>query len=152
MRGRYDPPSRPSTREPPLEPEERPAEGLPEGTLRIRPAERRPTTAEVNATMARLGIEVEWSDEAVQQLLEAAAAADEYLRAFPEQAETLARDPETFLREMADKGILSTPVDSLKGALAATRKKVGKRGLSRAPFDVKSVVFDDAPERQGNAP
>jgi hypothetical protein len=53
---------------------------------------------------------------------------------------------------MADKGILSTPVDSLKGALAATRKKVGKRGLSRAPFDVTSVVFDDAPEPQQERP
>lgn len=77
------------------------------------------------------------------QLNEAAAAADEYLREFPEQAEALARDPERTLKEMADKGILSVPVGSLVSALAKTRKKAGKAGLARSPFNITEFVFDD---------
>lgn len=130
--------------------DKRPAQGgLPDGRLSVRPTERPPARADVNATMKRLGLDVDWSEEAVQQLIDAAAAADEYLRQFPEQAETLARDPKTVLREMADKGFLATPMDALETALAATTKQVGKRKPPKNPFRVTEVRFEDSTADKG---
>lgn len=88
----------------------------------IRANNRRLTPAAVNATMRRLGLDVEWSPEAVEQLKAAAVAAREYLRRHPEQAEELVRDPESVLQALVTDGLLLTRVDALKAALAATRR------------------------------
>ncbi len=82
---------------------------------------RQPTTAEVNATMARLGIGVEWTDDAVQQLTEAARAIEAHLRDHPEHRAAFEHDPAAMLRSLAARGVLRTPVDELHAALSATR-------------------------------
>lgn len=96
----------------------------PERELLIRAGRRRPTAAAVNATMARLGLDVEWSEEAVEQLVAAAAAAREYVRRHPEQAQALAHEPEAVLRALRDEGLLPAPVEALEAALAQTCRQV----------------------------
>ena len=90
--------------------------------LLIRANKRPVTPSAVNATMRRLGLNVEWSAEAVEQLKAAAAAAREYVRQHPEKAEELVRDPESVLQALVTEGLLRTPVDALLAALAATRR------------------------------
>jgi hypothetical protein len=106
--------------------------------LLIRPNKRRATPATVNATMRRLGLDVKWSKEAVEQLMAAAAVARQYVRRHPEQADALVRDPEAVLRALVTEGLLSTPVDALEAALTATRRH------STAPETALRVRVDDA--------
>lgn len=128
-------------------PNDRPTEPDPELTLRVRPTEERPSAAEVNETLARLGIDVEWSEEAVDQLLEAAAAANEYLGAHPDQRAALARDPEALLRKLSDGGVLKSAPDALRAALEATRKKTGKKEAPHTFVDLTKVVLELEPEQ-----
>jgi hypothetical protein len=109
----------------------------PERELLIREGRRQPTAAAVNATMARLGLDVEWSEEAVEQLVTAASAAREYVRRHPERAQALVHDPEAVLQALRDEGLLSTPVEALEAALAQTRRQVSPpRAGVRLAFEV----------------
>lgn len=108
--------------------------------LLIRANNRRATPATVNATMRRFGLDVEWSGEAVEQLRAAAVAAREYVRLHPEQADALVRDPESVLRALVTEGLLSTRVDALEAALAATR------GHAHAPEIPLRIRVEDESE------
>jgi hypothetical protein len=96
--------------------------------LVIRAARRAPTPTAVNAAMRHLGIDVEWSDMAVAQLAEAAAAVKKYLEHHPGHAQAFVHDPDSVLRAVVDEGLLTTPVDALQAALAATREGMRRRG------------------------
>jgi hypothetical protein len=105
------------------------------------------TPAAVNATMARLGLHVEWSEEAVQQLAAAAAAARAYVRRHPDQAEALVHEPERVLRALVDEGLLTIPVEALEAALAATRRQAARPAPPGAPLRIR--VDDPPPDADG---
>lgn len=73
--------------------------------------------------MSRLGIGVEWSEEAVRQLTDAAAALEAYLESNPDQAQAVIDSPESVLQSLIDQGLVATPVDELRAAMAATRER-----------------------------
>ena len=72
-----------------------------------------PATAEVNATMEELGLPANWSDEAVEQLRRAAAAAHHFLTQYPDEAARLTNDPEAFVRTLTERKLLEGPIDQL---------------------------------------
>jgi hypothetical protein len=108
-----------------------------ERELVIRANDRRPTHAGMNATLARLGIDVDWSKEAVEQLADAAVAAQEFARRYPDRAQALVHDPESMLRALVEDGLLPGPVEALEAALAATRRQtVAKLGGPPVTFRI----------------
>lgn len=81
------------------------------------------TAAGVNSELARLGVTVKLSDEALQQLVQARDAAEEFQQRYPERAASLAGDREALLRAVVEEGLLTTPIDALEAAAA----KVGRQ-------------------------
>lgn len=79
-----------------------------------------PSAAEVNATMEHLGLPANWSDEAVEQMGQAAVAADHFLAQYPDEAARLAHDPEALIRTVTELNLLEAPTDQLLARRAAS--------------------------------
>jgi hypothetical protein len=86
------------------------------------------TAAGANSELARLGVNVKLSDEALEQLVHARDAAEEFQRRYPERAALLAGDREALLRALVEEGLLTARLDALDAAAAKVRRQVAGDG------------------------
>lgn len=107
--------------------------------LSITPSGPAPSAADLAAVMARSGVDQPWSDAAIEQLVRAAAAADRWLAARPEEAARLVEDPAGAVEAMRRAGLLPGPVDDLLAILRALGRRADARGEARLALDPAAV-------------
>ncbi|GAB93259.1 hypothetical protein [Gordonia rhizosphera] len=120
----------------------------PAARLLIAPPGRIPRATDVRHVMTRLGLDTEWSDAAISQLIDAAAAAERWLPEKPENAARMVADPVGAIAEMRQAGLLSGPIDELVDALQHVRARlpdIGAEGGQFADITSANVEFRPTP-------
>jgi len=111
--------------------------------LLIVPSGQIPSATDIRRVTSRLGLHTVWSDAAVGQLLNTAAAAERWLTEHPEEAARLFENPAGAVEEMRRSGFLTEPVDDLLNTLqelAEERRKTSESDALRARMPLPASV------------
>jgi hypothetical protein len=124
----------------------------PLNSLLIAPSGPPPSAADLAALMRRIGVAHAWSDAAVAQLAQAAAAADRWLAIHPEEAARLVEDPAGAVVAMRDAGLLTGPVDDLLATLKALAAHGAAKRARRPALDPAAVRVGPKPALRSRYP
>jgi hypothetical protein len=117
--------------------------------LLVVPSGPAPSAADLATFMARAGVDQRWSDEAIEQLTRAAAAAARWLADRPEEAARLVEDPAGAVEAMQRAGLLPAPVDDLLAVLRALGRRADARGEGRLALEPAAVRVRAKPALRG---
>src|SRR6266446_10343773 len=124
--------------------------------LLIVPSGQIPSATDIRRVTSRLRLHTVWSDAAVRQLLNTAAAAECWLTEHPEEALRLFQDPAGAVEEMRRSGFVTESVDDLLNTLrelAEERRKTSESEALRARMPLHaSVSFVVKPALRSSSP